>query len=301
MAKKKVSKKEFGLGVRALLGGNTNTPPPQKEEVVKQLSNTIASIPVEQITPYRRQPRTEFAIDALKELSESIKVHGLIQPVTVRHMGGDEYQLISGERRLRASKLAGLAEIPAYIRIANDQEMLEMALIENIQREALNPMEIALTYSRLLEEFDLTHDKLADRVGKKRTTITNFLSILKLPPTIQNGLKEGKISVGHAKAINGLQHLHLQKEVYHKILTEGLSVRATEAHIAALKKPANSKKASNSNNLPTEYEHIQRNLRKYLGSKVQLKLKDEQKGNGSIVINFTDTEELNRILDLLED
>ncbi len=295
---KKVRKKELGLGVRALLSNIDTKVEENKEEVVKELSSAVAMIPIEQIIVNPEQPRKEFEAEALQELCDSIKVHGIIQPLTIRRMGGNTYQLISGERRLRASKLAGLTEVPAYIRLANDQEMLEMALIENIQRAELNPMEIALTYSRLQEEFKLTQEKLAYRVGKKRLTITAFLGLLELPPSIQTALKNREISVGHAKVLKGIKDLSLQLDLFQRITRDNLSVRETEALARALKETATASKKKPSNNLPQEYRHIEDNLRNYLGSRVQLKLKGKE--NGNITINFGSTEELNRILELIE-
>ena len=187
------------------------------EQVVKELSHTVAMIPVRQIAPNPDQPRKDFDEEALQELADSLKVYGLIQPVTVRRLSSDAYQLISGERRWKASQLAGLEEIPAYVRLANDQEMMEMALVENIQREDLNAMEVAITYQRLIEEFSLRHEDLAQRVGKKRATITNFLRLLELPPVVQESVKEGEISMGHARALAGLDDFAVQKYLLDKI------------------------------------------------------------------------------------
>jgi ParB family chromosome partitioning protein len=206
---KKVKKKELGLGIRALLSNldEGEATPEEQKEVVKELSHTVAMIPVDQIEVNPFQPRVEFDEEALKELSSSIKVHGVIQPLTLRRLSDNAYQLISGERRLRASKLAGLQEVPAYVRLANDQEMLEMALVENIQRQDLNPIEVAITYQRLIDECSLTHQNLGGRVGKKRSTVSNFLRLLQLPPQIQQALKNKRISMGHAKALGELKTL----------------------------------------------------------------------------------------------
>ena len=296
---KKVKKKELGLGIRALLSNTDTQVEDNKEEVVKELSSSVAMIPIDQVNANPEQPRKEFDAEPLEELCESIKVHGLIQPITLRRMNDQSYQLISGERRLRASKMAGLTEVPAYVRIANDQEMLEMALIENIQREALNPMEIAFTYSRLLKEFELTHGVLAERVGKKRSTVTNFINLLDLPPSIQTALKNKQISTGHAKALNGVKDIGLQLALLKKIINEQLSVRATENLIKAQKEAGNTLKKPTKTNLPTEYQHIQDNLSHHYGSKVVLKLDPNKKEKGQITINFSDTEELNRLLDMM--
>jgi ParB family chromosome partitioning protein len=223
-------RKQIGRGVASILGNiNLDTEEQQeKEKVVKTLASAVAMLPIEQIEAYKDQPRQEFEETALQELSDSIKVHGLIQPITVRRMGDNQYQLISGERRLRASKLAKLQEIPAYVRVANDQEMLEMALVENIQREDLNPIEVATTYERLMEECNLTHKLLAQRVGKTRSSVTNYLRLLKLPPQVKTGLQEQSLSMGHARAIAGLDNSSLQVFLFQIITSEGLSVRQVE-------------------------------------------------------------------------
>ncbi len=296
MAAKK--KKEIGKGIRALLNNIENEDAESQEQIVSELSSQIAMLPLEQIEVNPWQPRLDFDETALKELAASIKAHGLIQPITVRRLTADRYQLISGGRRLKASKIAELEEVPAFIRLANDQEMLEMALIENIQREQLNPHEIALTYQRLIEEFSLTHEQMSERVGKSRSTITNFLSLLKLPPDIQKSLKQGELSVGHGKVLVGIKDFAIQKIVFNQILEKELSVRETEklaASYTTKKVAAKSPKA----NLPEEYKAVQDNLRSYLGSRVNLKL--GKNGTGQININFTSVEDLNRILDLIED
>lgn len=295
MARKK---KEIGMGIKALLNNIDSDPaPPQKKEVIGQLSKTVAELPISQIEVNPWQPRTEFDVEALEELSHSITIHGLIQPITVRRLAVKKYQLISGERRLRASKMAGLTEVPAYIRIANDQEMLEMALVENIQRQNLNAIEVAITYQRLKDECALTDEKLADRVGKNRSTITNYLRLLKLPPAIQGGLKGAVLSMGHARAIVGLKEADLQLFVFKEIQNKKLSVRQTEELISQLQAKKAGKKAAPK--LPTAFTKVQDDLAGYLGTKVNLKV--SQKGNGQIVINFMNNEDLNRILELIEE
>lgn len=232
-------RKQIGRGVASILGNiNLDTEEKQeKEKVVKKLASAVAMLPINQIEAYKDQPRKEFEETALLELSESIKVHGLIQPITVRRMGEKEYQLISGERRLRASKLANLEEIPAYVRVANDQEMLEMALVENIQREDLNPIEVATTYERLMEECNLTHKLLAQRVGKTRSSVTNYLRLLKLPPQVKTGLQEQLLSMGHARAIAGItENSPLQVLLFHTVTSEGMSVRQVEKVTKSLSK-----------------------------------------------------------------
>ena len=291
---KKVKKKELGLGIRALLSNIEEKPEEKKTEVVKELSQSVAMIPINQINANPEQPRKEFADDPLNELVTSIKMHGIIQPLTLRRLDDTSFQLISGERRLRASKLVGLTEVPAYIRIANDQEMLEMALVENIQREELNAMEIAFTYNRLMQEFDLTHDKLAERVGKKRSTVSNYLTLLNLAPSMQTALKNRQISVGHAKALNGVKDISLQLALLTQIIENGLSVREVERLAKGTAPKPKTQKAS----LPAAYMDVQEKLRHRLASKVELKLK--AKGKGQILINFSNTEDLNRILDILD-
>ncbi len=293
---KQFKKKELGLGVRALLSNIEVQTHEKQAEVVRELTHTVADISLKEIEVNPYQPRKDFDEEALNELAESLKIHGLIQPITVRRLADKQYQLISGERRLRASKIAGLKEIPAYIRLANDQEMIEMALVENIHREDLNAIEVAITYQRLIDECHLTHEDLSDRVGKKRSTVTNFLRLLKLPPDIQKGLKENVVSMGHARALLGVDDFALQYSIFKKITAENLSVRETEELIRRYnedrsKKPAKSK-------LPADYQNVQNNLRTYLGARVQLKL--NANGSGKIAIPFTSTEDLNRLLDMIE-
>jgi len=293
----KVKKKELGLGIRALLGNHAPENAEENKKVVKALSSATAMIPISQINPNPGQPRKDFDEDSLSELAASIKAHGIIQPLTLRSNGPDTYEIISGERRFRAAQLAGLEEVPAYIRIANDQELLEMALIENIQREDLNPLEVAITYSRLMAEFDLTHEAMAERVGKKRSTISNSLRMLELPPSIQTGLRTGQISAGHAKALQGLDSVDKQIALFHKIIKEKLSVRETEKAVQL--KNLNTSSNSSSKELSIEYRDVQRNLRKQLGAKVDIKMKGRHKGQ--IVIPFSDVDEFNRLLELIED
>ncbi len=293
---KKIDKKQLGMGVRALLANIETETSENQQEIVRELSHTVAMIPLYEIEVNPFQPRNEFDEAALAELSASIQVHGLIQPITVRRLSANEYQLISGERRLRASKMAGLEEIPAYIRLANDQEMLEMALVENIQRENLNAIEIAITYQRLKEECNLTDEALASRVGKQRSTVTNHMRLLKLPPDIQKAIKDKQISMGHARVLAGVDDFALQNSLFRETLRQGLSVRALEALASAHHddKPRKSKPS-----LPDAYEDIQRRLREHLGTpRVRLKLKGE--GKGQIVIGFDSNNQLNDLLEQLE-
>ena len=297
---KKVKKKELGKGIHALLSnmGSVESTPEKQEEMVKELSSAVAMIPLGQIEVNPFQPRNEFDPEALEELAASLRVHGLIQPITVRRMGHEQYQLISGERRFRAAAKAGLKEIPAYIRIANDQEMLEMALVENIQREQLNAMEIALTYQRLIEECDLTHEALSHRVGKNRRSVSNYLRLLKLPPDIQQALKQKQISMGHARAILGVERPSLQLKVLKETLKNDLSVRAVETLVKKENRPE-SIKVKKEKTLPDDYLHLRKRLTNQLEAKVDFKLKGKNKGQ--LLIHFDSVDELNRILDHLEE
>jgi len=293
---KKVKKKELGLGIKALLSNIDTKVEESPESVIKELSNTVAFVAVQMVEVNPFQPRKEFDEDALKELAESLKVHGLIQPITVRRLDQNHYQLISGERRLRAAKIAGLEEIPAYIRIADDQEMLEMALVENIQREQLNAIEIAITYKRLIDECQLTHEELSDRVGKNRTSVTNYLRLLKLPPEIQQALKLKLISMGHARSLVGIENILLQNALFKETIDKALSVRALEKLIREASEPKDKKTTTPS--LPDDYQDVENQLKSYLEAKVELKLKG--KGKGHIIIHFDSDETLNNVLDKIE-
>lgn len=242
------------------------------------------------------QPRTDFNQEALEELSESIKVQGIIQPITVRQLSENSYQLISGERRTQASKLAGLEKIPAYIRKADDQQMLEMALIENIQRENLNAIEIALSYQRLLAECDLKQEELGDRVGKKRATVNNYLRLLKLPPDIQIALRDGKLSMGHARAIINIDNVDLQLDIAKQIIENDLSVRKVEELVRQMVKPATPAKPKQEPSY--EIIKLQDKLSSHFGTKI--KINSDVNNKGEIKIPFISTDDLNRILDILE-
>ncbi len=297
---KKVKKKELGLGIKALLSNIEQKVEKSPEAVVKEFSNAIAFVPVDQIEVNPFQPRKEFEPNALNELATSLKIHGLIQPITVRRLNESSYQLISGERRWRASKIAGLTEIPAYIRVVEgDQEMLEMAIIENIQRQQLNPIEVAVSYQRLIDECNLTHEKVAERVGKNRSRVTNYLRLLKLPVDIQGAIKESKISMGHAVALAGVENIILQNSFFKETLDKNLSVRALERLIKESTVAKKSSSAPKSNQLPAEYQGIQNQLRNYLETKVELKLKG--KGKGSIIIHFDSDDTLNDLLERIEE
>jgi len=301
MSKKMAGKPEFGKGIRALLANPAQLEQAVKEnpqEVVREFTGNVAMLPLNQIETNPFQPRTEFDQQALEELSASIRVHGLIQPVTVRRLNDRAYQLISGERRFRASQMAGLTEVPAYVRIADDQQMLEMALIENIQREDLNAVEIAISYQRLIDECALTHDGLSDRVGKQRSTITNYLRLLRLPPEIQRAIKERKLTMGHARALAGMDNIALQLSLYRAVIEEDLSVRALEERVSRYQGGQRKETKQATPALPDNLRRIQDQFSQFFGAKVQLKR--DQRGKGQVVVNFENDAELNRLIDLLE-
>ena len=256
----------------------------------------IGSISIKNIEVNPFQPREDFDQEALDELAESIKMHGIIQPITVRQLSQNEFQLISGERRLQASKRAGVTEIPAYIRTADDQQMLEMALIENIQRENLNAIEVALSYQRLLVECNLKQEELGDRVGKKRSTVTNYLRLLKLPGEVQVGLRDAKISMGHARALVTIEDIDQQLAIYEQIVEKDLSVRKVEELVRVLGRPNASHPTKKENN--PEILRLQVRLSSHFGTKI--KVTADNKNTGQIKIPFKSVDELNRILDILD-
>jgi len=264
----------------------------------KQRVNIVLHVPVDNIRPNPHQPRKEFDEERLGELAHSIKKHGLIQPITVRYIGEKRFELISGERRLRASKLAGIEEIPAYIREVNDDDIISFALIENIQREDLNPIEVALGYQRLIEEAGYTQAEVAERVGKNRTTITNMLRLLNLPAFIQAGLRDKKISMGHARALIPVEDEDDQKEIYNKIIDNGYSVRKTEKLVRNLdKEDDKSEKQDQKDENSAFLKEISNRLRRTLSTKVNIKSK---KNGGEIRIEYYSDEELDRLLELFD-
>lgn len=289
--KKKVG---LGRGLGALLE-NANTD--ITTSVVGTAAGNVAMIPISSIEANPFQPRTEFEQTALEELSESIRVHGVIQPITVRKMGYDRYQLISGERRTRASLLGGLTEIPAFIRVANDQDMLEMALIENIQRSDLNAIEVAMSYKRLLEECNLKQEELGDRVGKDRTTVNNYLRLLKLPEPIQRGIQLGKVSMGHARAMINMDDAVVQMELYEQIIRDELSVRDVESLVKARKQGQPIGHTVNGTDWDPEIDRITAAFYEKLRTAVHLK--GSGKGKGKIIISYKNREDLERILGLI--
>lgn len=262
--------------------------------------NIVLFVPVNHIRKNPHQPRKEFDEERLEELGSSIKKHGLIQPITVRYIGEKRFELISGERRLRAAKLAGVKEIPAYIREADDEQSMAFALIENIQREELNPLEVALGYKRLLEEFDYTQSEVAERVGKNRTTVTNMLRLLSLPDFIQSALKSNQISMGHARALISIEEEEVQKKILKKILDKGLSVRQIEEEVRKLnaptKKSTSQPSKSNADKNPF-YEEISARLRGTFSTKVNVVPK---KNGGEIKIEYYSDDDLERILNIFD-
>jgi ParB family chromosome partitioning protein len=296
-------KQALGKGIRALLNTideelKTTGEPAAVPAVKGQISaGAITRIPVEQIEVNPKQPRHDFDAQALQELSDSIKLHDIIQPITVVKVGPTNYMLISGERRWRASKMAGLKDIPAYIRTADDQEMLEWALMENLQREDLNAIEVALSYKRLMDECDLTQEQVADRMKKERSTITNYIRLLKLPPDIQRAVRDGKLSMGHARAILSLEQVDQQLYVFRETTEKGLSVRQVEQlvkNMLAGERPAASV-TTVPVKLPPAYKRIEDNMASHLSTKVKLDRK--KNGKGQIVIEFYNDSDLERIME----
>lgn len=300
MTKPPVKKKSpaLGRGLSALLDDASELTTRNKEEIS---AGSVAMIPVTAIEANPFQPRTDFEPRALEELASSISLHGLIQPVTVRKMGFDNYQLISGERRTRAAMMAGLSQIPAYVRTANDQGMLEMALIENIQRSELNAIEIALSYQRLMEECDLKQEELGERVGKERSTVTNYLRLLKLPEEIQLGIKQGQIGMGHARAMISMEDPESQMRLFQEIIENKMSVRDVESLVKETKKDSGQLPSYSSitgTDWDPEIDRISEAFSEKL--KAAVHLKNGIKGKGKIIISYKNREDLERILDLIQ-
>lgn len=294
-----VKKNSLGRGLSALLtDANSQSTNETKQEASPALEN-FKELPIAFIEANANQPREYFDEDALLELAESIKVQGIIQPITVRQLAKDQYQIISGERRFRASQLAGLTVVPAYIRIANDQQMLEMALIENIQRENLNALEVALSYQRLITECSLKQEELGDRVGKNRATVNNYLRLLKLPPDIQAAVRDHKLSMGHARALINIENIDTQLNIFKKIINEDLSVRKVEELVRNIGKPKEEEEEKKSGKIKmnSDFVRLQSSLSSHFGTRIQIKTDDNKKGE--IKIPFVTVEDLNRILEIL--
>ena len=299
----------LGKGIGALLGGENDFAPMRQpvgyvhKEVVGQRPSQdtadILRIPVDMIEPNPYQPRMNFDQEALDELADSIRTLGLIQPITVRRKEEGRYQIISGERRFRACRLAGMDMIPAYIRDTNDQGMLEMAIVENIQRENLDPIEVAMSYQRLIEECNLTQEQMAVRVGKKRASVTNYLRLLKLPAKLQHDLKVGLLSVGHAKVLLGIEDLKLQEYLCDLVIKEDLSVRQLEDKIKKLTEQKKAAEPQEEQDLPDEYFKVLEIVGKYFENNISLKR--TSKGKGTMTIHFNSDEEVMKFLSALED
>jgi len=294
---KAIKKQVLGRGLSALLKDSKNEPTTSDRLNNSALVGNIIELDLELIEMNPFQPRTQFNEDSIRELSTSIQELGVIQPITVRKTTDNNIQLVSGERRLRACKLIGLKTIPAYIRIANDQEALEMALVENIQRQDLDPIEIALSYQRLMDDVKLTQEQMSQRVGKKRSTIANYLRLLKLEPLIQTGMRDGFISMGHGRAIVNISSLSDQIKIYKDILSKKLSVRATESLVKQYNNPTPAKTAIQ-NELPEFVKNGIPKIANYFGHKINIKM--EKNGNGKILIPFHSKEDYDRILKLLK-
>jgi ParB family transcriptional regulator, chromosome partitioning protein len=298
------NKLSLGKGLGALLGGikeeyDDNELEYEKDIERDTLGNT-SRVKLDNIEVNPFQPRVNFDEQALEDLSNSIKIHGVIQPITVRVLSKDKYQLISGERRLRASKMAGLTDVPVYVRAANDQEALEIALIENIQREDLNAIEIGINYQRLLDECNLSHESLAERVGKKRATVSNYLRLLKLPPDIQVGIRSNELSMGHARAIAGVDDVMIQLSLYKDVISKGLSVRQIEEIVSKLatKKGNGVEKKTTPVSVNPVFRKYQDMLASHFSTKATIKSTGE--GRGEIVLNFYTEDDLERIIGMCD-
>jgi ParB family chromosome partitioning protein len=288
----------MGRGLSALLeNASTDITSKSSESGVV---GSISMLSIDSIEANPFNPRTHFEKEALRELSESIGIHGIIQPLTVRKLGRDKYQLISGERRFRASQLAGLTEVPAYIRVANDQTMLEMALVENIQREDLNAIEVALSYQRLIDECNLTQEQMSQKIAKSRSSITNHLRLLKLPAEIQLGVRDNIISMGHARALVSAGEEDFQLALFNRIVEDNLSVRELETLIREGGKTPASVQTKEKPQIP-ELNSKQNTFRSHLGDRVSAKveIKKTNLGSGKIIINFNSEVDLNRIIEIL--
>lgn len=296
---KATKKQALGRGLSALLKDPQNDIKSAEDENADKLVGHIVELELDSIDVNPFQPRTSFNEESLRELASSIRELGVIQPITVRKLDYNKYQLVSGERRFRASKLIGLQTIPAYIRIANDQESLEMALVENIQRQDLDPIEISLSYQRLIDEINLTQEQLSERIGKNRSTIANYLRLLKLDPIIQTGMRDGFLSMGHGRALINIEDGQTQLDIYEKILANSLSVRETEKLVRSLQegKPE-AKIPAKSAPLPNEIRKSVKEFSEHLGTKVDVKV--AKKGNGRIIIPFSSEEDLQRLKKIIQ-
>ena len=288
-------KQALGRGLSALLQDPTNDINSVNDKNADQVIGNVIDLELDRIEVNPFQPRTQFNDEALKQLASSIKELGIIQPITVRKMDYNQYQLVSGERRYRAAKLIGLTAVPAFVRLANDQESLEMALVENIQRQDLDPIEVALSYQRLIDEINVTQEALSDRVGKKRSTITNYLRLLKLDPIIQTGMRDGFLSMGHGRALLAIEDRESQLGIYERIIKGDLSVRKTEAIVKAHKEEGGTKTTPHK---PVFIQEAIEDFGTYFESKVTISYKDD--GKGVIHIPFDSQQDFSRMKKLLK-
>jgi ParB family chromosome partitioning protein len=296
---KAIKKQALGRGLSALLKDPDNDIKSVNDKNADKVVGNIIELEIDAIEINPFQPRSNFNEESLRELATSIKELGVIQPITVRKLEFNKYQLISGERRLRASKLIGLETVPAYIRIANDNESLVMALVENIQRHDLDPIEIALSYQRLIDEIQLTQEQMSDRVGKKRSTIANYLRLLKLDPIIQTGIRDGFITMGHGRAIINIEDQDIQADIYQKIVSQNLSVRDTEALVKNYQESLKPKPAGKPKSASFEVPEVEKStFANYFGTKVDVKVAGN--GKGKITIPFHSEEDFNRIVKLIK-
>jgi ParB family transcriptional regulator, chromosome partitioning protein len=295
---KAVKKQALGRGLSALLKDPSNDIKSIDDKDADKVVGSIIELDLDAIEINPFQPRTQFNEESLEELAKSIKELGVIQPITVRKLDFNKFQLISGERRLRASKLVGLKTVPAYIRIANDNESLVMALVENIQRSDLDPIEVALSYQRLIDEISLTQEELSDRVGKKRSTITNYLRLLKLDPIIQTGMRDGFISMGHGRALIGIDDDEIQANIYQQVVSKSLSVRETEALVKRYQDSLKPKGTVAKSNGFEINETEKKSLAQFFGAKVDVSI--AKNGKGKISIPFHSEEDFNRLLKLVQ-
>ena len=299
MTTPKQNKELLGKGIRSLLqsiDADLKTSSGQLKQNVVENATGTNRVSVDEVEANPKQPRRDFDEQSLQELADSIRMHDIIQPITVSRLPSGKYRLITGERRLRAARIAGIKDIPAYVRQANDAQLLELALLENLQREDLNAMEISLSYKRMMEELEYTQEQVAERMGKDRSTVANFIRLLKLPPDIQLAVRSGELSMGHARALINVDTVDKQLIIYKEIKDKGLSVRQTEALVRNLYKQGAVKKSSKSQ-LPPAFQRIEDKLASHFSTRV--KLRHSRNGSGQIIIEYYSQDELNKILEQL--
>ena len=301
MTNPKQNKEALGKGIRSLLqsiDSDLKTSSGQLKNTVVESVTSVSRIPVDDIEANPKQPRRDFDEQSLQELAASVKKHDIIQPITVSKLSSGKYRLIAGERRMRAAKIAGLKDIPAYVRQANDQQLLELALIENLQREDLNAIEISLSYKRMMDELDFTQEQVAENMGKDRTTVTNYIRLLKLPPDIQVAVRNGELSMGHARALINVDTVDKQLYIFNEVKEKGLSVRQTEALVRNLYKQGGGVKKTAKSSMPEGFQKIEDKLASHFSTRV--KLKHSRNGSGQINIEYYSLEELNKILSQMD-